>query len=63
MNFARMIKRKAVKKEMKKKGIDHKLFRKYWRNIRIREVGPVPFLLEYNRTTKSNLSLKEIYNV
>jgi hypothetical protein len=56
MNLARIVKRNKLRKK-----VGNKKLRKSWRNLRIKEVGLIPYMIEYNRTTKSHLSPKEIY--
>ena len=56
MNLERIVKRNKLRKK-----VGNKKLRKSWRNLRIKEVGLIPYMIEYNRTTKSHLSPKEIY--
>jgi len=56
MKFARKIKRNQIRKE-----VGNKNLRKKWRDERIKLIGPINFMIEYNRTTKSHLCIDEIY--
>lgn len=52
MNLKRLLKRNKLRKK-----VGNRNLRKVWIKERIKEIGIIPYMVEYNRTTKSHKTI------